>query len=160
VEEPLRRIAGVSRELVDSISEIVWAVNPRKDRFRDLAQHMREFAGDVFAAQDIKFQFQAAAREQDLKLGMEARRQVLGEVERVDGVLRLQARHLHPPFDGAAAPGLQFQIGQPLQGGRQAKILAGRVSDGLIQMTAHRRQAELFEFLGECNHRVVSFQGK
>ena len=85
---------------------------------------------------------------------------MMGEIERVDGVLRLQARHLHPPFDRAAAASLQFQIGQPLQGGRQAKILVGRVSDGLIQMTAHRRQAELFEFLGECNHRVVSFRGK
>jgi ligand-binding sensor domain-containing protein len=35
-DEPLARIAGIARELVDNMSEIVWAVNPRKDRFRDL----------------------------------------------------------------------------------------------------------------------------
>ena len=75
-EEPLTRIAGVSRELVDSMSEIVWAVNPHKDRLRDLTQHMREFAGDVLVAGDIKFDFNAPESTQDIKLGMDARRQI------------------------------------------------------------------------------------
>jgi len=73
-EQPLTRIAGMSRELVDSMSEIVWSVNPHKDRLRDLAQHMREFAEDVFVAQDVMFEFRATAAE--MRLGMEARRQV------------------------------------------------------------------------------------
>jgi ligand-binding sensor domain-containing protein/two-component sensor histidine kinase len=73
-EEPLTRIAGMSRELVDSMSEIVWSVNPHKDRLRDLAQHMREFAEDVFVAQDVVFEFRAVASE--MRLGMEARRQI------------------------------------------------------------------------------------
>jgi signal transduction histidine kinase len=75
-DQPLMRIAGVSRELVDSMSEIVWSVNPRKDRLRDLAQHMREFAEDIFVNRDIAFEFRDGGAARDLRLGMEARRQL------------------------------------------------------------------------------------
>jgi hypothetical protein len=40
----LSRIGGVSRELLDSMSDIVWAVSPRRDRVTDLVHRMREFA--------------------------------------------------------------------------------------------------------------------
>jgi hypothetical protein len=83
----------------------------------------------------------------------------MGEAERIDRVLSLQARHLHTAFDGAAA-GLQFQIRQALEGGGEAEIVFSRLSDGLIQMAAHRRQAELFQFLWERNHPSPSFRGK
>jgi signal transduction histidine kinase len=75
-DEPLARIASASRELVDSMSEIVWAVDPRKERFRDLAQHMREYAGDVLIAQNTGFRFYASEAARDQKPGMDARRQV------------------------------------------------------------------------------------
>src|SRR5207244_7959424 len=53
----LAQIAGTSRELVDSMSDIVWAVDPRKDHLSDLTQRMRRFASEVFAARDIEFRF-------------------------------------------------------------------------------------------------------
>jgi signal transduction histidine kinase len=76
IHEPLSRIAGVSRELVDSMSDIVWAINPAKDRVYFLAQRMREFASDVFIAGDIQLQFRAEISDHDLKVGAEVRRQV------------------------------------------------------------------------------------
>src|SRR5205823_12522505 len=42
--EPLARIASTSRELVDSMSDIVWAIDPRRDTPGDLAHRMRRFA--------------------------------------------------------------------------------------------------------------------
>jgi signal transduction histidine kinase len=53
VTEPLAKISSASRELVDSISDIVWAINPRRDRLRDLLQRMRRFASDIFHARKI-----------------------------------------------------------------------------------------------------------
>ena len=67
-------------------------------------------------------------------------------------------RHLYAPFDGTSAPGLEFQIRELLQCGKEAQVVGGSISDRLIQMVAHRRQAELFEFLGECAHRSRSFR--
>jgi len=76
VEEPLKLIAGNSRELVDSMSDIVWAINPKRDRVRDLSQRMRRFASDMFTARNINLQFHAPNEKQDLKVGTDVRRQV------------------------------------------------------------------------------------
>ena len=55
---PLEGIGLVSRELVDAMSDSVWAITPHRDRCSDLVQRMRRFATDVFTARDIEFQFQ------------------------------------------------------------------------------------------------------
>jgi len=74
--QPLSRIAGVSRELVDSMGDIVWAINPRRDRMSDLVHRMRRFASDTLAAREIDFVFRAPKDEDRLKLGADVRREV------------------------------------------------------------------------------------
>ncbi len=76
VGEPLAIIATASRDLVDSMSDIVWAINPKKDHLSDLVQRMRRFASDVFTARQIEFSFNAPGEEQALKIGADLRRQV------------------------------------------------------------------------------------
>ncbi len=73
---PLSKIAGLSRELVDSMSDIVWAINPNKDHLSDLAGRMRHFASDVLTARRIEFHFTAPGTEQDVKVGANVRREV------------------------------------------------------------------------------------
>ena len=41
VSTPLSTIASTSRELVDSMSDIVWAINPTGTDLSDLSQRMR-----------------------------------------------------------------------------------------------------------------------
>src|SRR5262249_3449175 len=69
-------IATTSRDTVDSMSDIVWAVNPNRDHLRDLTRRMRRFAEDIFAARDIELQFHAPELERDLKMGADLRREV------------------------------------------------------------------------------------
>jgi signal transduction histidine kinase/ligand-binding sensor domain-containing protein len=76
VSERLSTIASTSRELVDSMSDIVWAINPNRDNLGDLAQRMRRFASDLFTANDIEFHFNAREAERPLKLEADVRRQV------------------------------------------------------------------------------------
>jgi signal transduction histidine kinase len=73
---PLARIAATSRELVDSMSDIVWAINPQRDSLLDLVQRMRRFANDVLGARGIAFTFQAPATDDHLRLGVDVRRHV------------------------------------------------------------------------------------
>ena len=89
VAEPLASIASSSRELVDSMSDIVWAVNPRKDRFSELVKRMRRFASDAFTSRDIALQFEAPD-DRDFKLGADARREIFFIVK--EGVNNI-ARH-------------------------------------------------------------------
>ena len=73
---PLSMIANSSRELVDSMSDIVWAINPQKDHLSDLLGRMRRFAADMLTARNIEFQFQAPSAEEDVQLGANIRREV------------------------------------------------------------------------------------
>ena len=76
VNEPLNMIAETSREMVDSMSDIVWAINPNKDHLSDLVNRMRRFAGDVLEAKDIKYQLQIPQITHDSRLGADIRREI------------------------------------------------------------------------------------
>ncbi len=87
--ERLSAIARASRELVDSMSDIVWAINPERDQLRDLIQRMRRFASDIFTARGINFSFRAPTEERNLKVGADVRRHIyLVFKESVNNVVR------------------------------------------------------------------------
>lgn len=88
--EPMEKVAVTSREAVDAMSDIVWAINPQRDQLSDLTQRMRRFASDTLTARDISLRFHAP--EQDLNLDAEVRRQVfLLFKEAINNI----ARHAH-----------------------------------------------------------------
>jgi PAS domain S-box-containing protein len=74
--EPLQRIISVSNELVDTMSDIVWAINPKRDHLSDLVHRMRRFASDIFTARGISLVFDAPAGDGDAALGANLRREV------------------------------------------------------------------------------------
>ncbi len=76
VLEPLEFIASSSRELVEAMSDIVWAINPQKDFLGELSGKMRRFAADVLTARDIEFTFGAAHLNEELVLGANLRREI------------------------------------------------------------------------------------
>ena len=76
INHPLSVIAGTSRELVDSMSDIVWAINPQRDHLIDLTQRMRQFAADVLTARNIEFRFAAPGPESDIPIETDMRREV------------------------------------------------------------------------------------
>ena len=76
VTEPLRLIATSSRELVDAMSDIVWAINPERDHLSDLTGRMRRFASDVFTARNIEFRISIPGAEEDVPVGANMRREI------------------------------------------------------------------------------------
>ncbi len=69
-------IADLSRESIDSMSEIVWAIDPEQDRLGDLTRRMRRFANDLFTPSGIQIRFQALDERQDRHLAPDIRRQI------------------------------------------------------------------------------------
>jgi signal transduction histidine kinase/ligand-binding sensor domain-containing protein len=92
VTKPLEMIATSSRELVDAMSDIVWAINPQKDHLSDLAQRMRALASDLLMAAQIEFRFTGPSGGADIPLGANLRREVfLVFKESVNNIVRHSA---------------------------------------------------------------------
>jgi len=85
----LSGMAHTARNVLASMSDIVWAINPRHDYLSDLLQRIRRFASDLFAARDIDFAFRTPGADQDLKLSADMRREIyLVFKEAVNNVVR------------------------------------------------------------------------
>jgi signal transduction histidine kinase/ligand-binding sensor domain-containing protein len=76
LERPLEIIAGSSRELIDSMSDIVWAINPQRDHLADLLHRIRRFAADNLTARKIEFTMELPNLPEDIKLEGNLRREV------------------------------------------------------------------------------------
>ena len=75
VAAPLGRIATLSRESVDAMGDIVWAIDPHRDTPTHLAQRMRRLASDVLSARGIDVRFEISDVSQP-RLGADVRREV------------------------------------------------------------------------------------
>ena len=72
----LTKIAETSRNSVDSMRDIVWAINPSRDSLNDLVQKMRQFAEESLVEKDIKLVFDAPNDNQKPILSMDTRREL------------------------------------------------------------------------------------
>jgi ligand-binding sensor domain-containing protein/signal transduction histidine kinase len=57
-EQNVQRISGIARQLVDSLSELVWATNPHNDTLDNMAAYFREYAGNYFEPAGINAQLE------------------------------------------------------------------------------------------------------
>jgi signal transduction histidine kinase/ligand-binding sensor domain-containing protein len=113
----LGRIATTSRELVESMGDIVWAINPRRDRVGDLLQRMRHFASDTFTGKNIEFSFRAPDAGRDLALATDVRREVLLIFKEAVNNIARHARCSHADIDVRIEhDGLVVQVADDGQG--------------------------------------------
>jgi len=85
----LSLITVTANESVESMSDIVWAINPKGDSFQNLIRRMRRFASDGFTARNIDFEFRAPEIDRRVEMGADLRREVfLLFKEAVNNVMR------------------------------------------------------------------------
>ena len=73
---PLIKISAVTNELVETMSDIVWSINPAKDHLSDLTQRMRRFASDVLSSKDIAIQFRVPDESDKITIKASLRREL------------------------------------------------------------------------------------
>ncbi len=75
-QESLQRVAALARELVDSMSDIVWSIRTEPEGLYSLVRRMREFALDLLVSQGIEFELRTPQPLENLHLSLQARRQL------------------------------------------------------------------------------------
>jgi len=70
----LTEMADSARELVDSMSDIVWSVDPRRDDLKNVVLRVRQFASEVLEAKGIAWEFETPPEPERVKLAPEQRR--------------------------------------------------------------------------------------
>ena len=70
----LEKIGTSSRNMIESVNDMVWAINPQNDSFENIIKRMRSFASEILAAKDIAFHFDFDKKLVQSKLKMDIRR--------------------------------------------------------------------------------------
>ena len=73
VQSKLKNISEVARQLVDSMSDIVWVVNPRRDSLHDLLVRLKDSYSDILSSYGISFKIINLDKIERLPLSMEYR---------------------------------------------------------------------------------------
>ncbi|RYZ52789.1 MAG: tetratricopeptide repeat protein, partial [Sphingobacteriales bacterium] len=58
VKQHLERVHSHTLAMMDSISDIVWAINPKYDTLESVMHRMREFSGEILEPQNIHYRFE------------------------------------------------------------------------------------------------------
>jgi signal transduction histidine kinase len=75
-KEYIDKISDNNTRMMEAMDDIVWSINPMNDSMQKVAARMREFATGVFEAKDIDYRFCIDEAIHELRLDMEARRNI------------------------------------------------------------------------------------
>jgi signal transduction histidine kinase len=107
-DNELNKIGQTARTLIDSMSDIVWLVNPKKDAISDLVSRLSDSFADVFEAKCIRFHCKNSDALQQVRLTMEYRQHLFmifkeaihnavkySEADRLDLSIQFKGRKLN-----------------------------------------------------------------
>jgi len=77
IKKDLQKISDTARYLVDSMSDIVWVVNPQRDSLHDLIVKLKDSYNEFFSSIGISFQVKNVEKSDDIKLTMEYKQNLL-----------------------------------------------------------------------------------
>ena len=70
----IQKIKDRSESIMESMSDIVWAINPQHDTIEQMILHMKEFAAEMLEPLNIKYTFKEEGNFSGLKLDVEKRK--------------------------------------------------------------------------------------
>ena len=73
-DELLKKITQNSKEMVDNMSDIVWAIKPENDHFKNIESRMFNFATEMCNLKGVELKMDKSNIDGDIKIRMEERR--------------------------------------------------------------------------------------
>lgn len=138
-EARIQKITETSREIIASISQIIWAMDPRNDALEDLVAYLREYASKYLGTAGIACEFDLPDAVPGLQLSAEARRNIflvakeaLHNVVKHSGatlvrmLVEVSSQHLRMEI---VDNGQGFDVRNPSPGGNGLRNMARRMND-------------------------------
>lgn len=73
-QQMVQKIYGDARQILESIDEIIWTINPGNDSLQRIALRLQEYAQPLMESKNIRFSFQIDPTLEGLPISMEVRR--------------------------------------------------------------------------------------
>ena len=73
IRDMSRKIGAVSREIISTMSDVVWSIDARNDSVKNLIDRMRDFAANMLSEKDIQFVFNHKGLNPDKKISVDTR---------------------------------------------------------------------------------------
>jgi two-component system sensor histidine kinase UhpB len=72
----LQKISGHASRMMESMSDIVWSINPKNDSLEQVVAKMKEFTAEILEPKEIAYDFQVAPEILGMKLDVEKRKNI------------------------------------------------------------------------------------
>ena len=76
MKEQLEKIRSQARKTMDSMSDIVWSLNPRYDNFENILIRMKQFSSELCEPQHIALHFNIPQKIDSIKLATDQRKNI------------------------------------------------------------------------------------
>jgi signal transduction histidine kinase/ligand-binding sensor domain-containing protein len=70
----LQKMGSASRNMIDTMNDIVWAINPKNDNFDNILLRMQYFAGELLSGKNILLQFDVDEKAKSVRLPIKKRK--------------------------------------------------------------------------------------
>jgi ligand-binding sensor domain-containing protein/two-component sensor histidine kinase len=70
----LKRITSISQQMMESMDDIIWSINPVNDNMERVIVRMREFAAGILEPKNIKLEFDVDDKVSEIGIKMKGRR--------------------------------------------------------------------------------------
>lgn len=88
----IRKIGDNARNMLESMYDIIWSVNPKNDNFRNMMARIREYAIPLFELKSIRFTFDVPGNILDMYIPMDIRKNLfLIAKESVNNLIKYSA---------------------------------------------------------------------
>jgi signal transduction histidine kinase len=74
LSDPLSRIVNLARGTVDSLGDLVWAIDPDRERLLELSERVRSYAGEALEDTKIALAYNGPPSDQNCRLATVGRR--------------------------------------------------------------------------------------
>ncbi len=74
--EALKRIGQMSRDIVSSMSDVIWSIDSRNDTIEDMINRMKDFSFSLFALKDTNVKFETSNLELHKKIKVDIRQNI------------------------------------------------------------------------------------